>query len=36
VAAEAYLVADQQAHERLASLIAQLDHLLGKEGTTDD
>ena len=36
VAAEAYLVADQQAHERLASLIAQLDHLLSKEGTTDD
>ena len=36
VAAEAYLVADQQAHERVASLIAQLGKLLRQDGNADD
>lgn len=36
LAAEAYLVADQQAHERVASLIAQLGKLLRQDGNADD
>ena len=36
VAAEAYLMADQQAHERLTSLIAQLAKLLRQDGNADD